>query len=114
MVGVGYYNRSRSSATGDVDNSVVLLGVLDESFYGCGIGSCDRNYAVCGNHIAKADVYKFHCLFPLLYVLNLLANLFKLTLHIDDYARDTGVVAFRADGVRFAIELLHKKIELTS
>ena len=48
----------------------------------------------------------------LLYVLRLLANLFNLSLHINDDAAHFRVVALRADGIRLAVELLHEEIEL--
>ena len=97
VLAVGYDDRACLSAAGNVYNASAVLGVLNKSFDGGGVGADDGNYSVSRYHVSKAYVYKLHIfvlLWGLLDVLYLLAYLFDIALDIYHELCDCGILTF--------------------
>ncbi len=90
MTAVHYHNGSCFASVSCVNGSAVVASLLNEALYGSRLGTYDSNYPVCRHHISVANIYQFH---SLLYILYLLAYLLYLSLHINDYLCDIEVLS---------------------
>lgn len=94
MIGIHYDNALRFSSAGTVDGASVVLSFLNHPLRGSGIRGYDRNGTIGINNIIESYVNEFHAVLRLFYVLNLLAYLFKLALHLDDNVGNFNVARF--------------------
>jgi hypothetical protein len=83
VVCVGKYDRLGFFAAGEVNGTAVILGILHQSFDGCGIGCGNQHYALTCDKVGISCVYEFHSVVSLFYVLYLLTYFFKLALAVD-------------------------------
>ena len=107
MTAVGDDYRARLFTAGYVDHHACISGILNQSLDRRRIGRCNGDDSVDGNQIAIAYVYEFSShLLTLFDVLNLLADLLQLALHVHNYLGDVSVDALGSDGVGLTVHFL--------
>ena len=111
MTAVHNDDRAGLSSVCSVNGSAVVLSLLNEALDRRRFRAHDSNYPRRRYHVAVAYIYQFHGLFD---VLDLLAYLLDLSLHVDDYLRDVEVLSLRADSVDLAVHLLNDEVELSA
>ena len=96
MLAVGENDRTGLSAAGAVNDPSAVLCVLNQPLDGGGFGTDDGEDPFGSNQIAESDVDHVHKRSRplLLNVLNLLADLFDLTLDVHYQTGDGGILAF--------------------
>ena len=106
MLAVGHDDGARPSAAGDIDHSATVPRVLNQTLDGRGIGRGNCHHALGGDQISEAYMDKVHGVFSLFDVLDLLADLLQLALHVHHQTGEGHVGNLGADGVDLAVHLL--------
>ena len=112
VLGVGDDDRAGLSATGNVNDAACILGILDQSLDGGGVGGSQRYDTFHRYHVSVAYVNEIHKIgiSLSLNILDLLADLLQLGLDLHYQLCNSGVGAFGAGGVDLAVDLLQKEI----